>query len=67
MVIVVCFAAIAVPAYAQDCESLAKQKYDKVTITAAAFMNDPAGFVAPKTPGQFGTRLAAGDSAVLLS
>jgi feruloyl esterase len=55
MLIVVCFAAIVVPAFALDCESLAKEKYDKVTITAATFMNDPAGFKAPQTPGQFGT------------
>jgi feruloyl esterase len=37
------------------CANLAKQKYDKVTITAAMFMNDPQGFVPPKTPGVFGT------------
>jgi feruloyl esterase len=48
--------AIAVPATDQEsCANLAKQKYEKVTITSAVFMDDPAGFVAPKTPGVFGT------------
>jgi hypothetical protein len=41
---------IAAPAADQDsCASLAKQKYEKVTITAAVFMNDPLGFLPPKT------------------
>ncbi len=44
------------PAAAQEsCASLAKQKYDKVTIASAVFMNDPLGFLPPKTPGPFGT------------
>lgn len=48
--------ATALAAADQDtCTSLAKQKYDKVTITAAVFMNDPLGFLPPKTPGVFGT------------
>ena len=46
----------AAPAADQDnCANLAKQKYDKVTITSAVFMNDPLGFLPPKTPGMFGT------------
>jgi feruloyl esterase len=50
-------AIMAVSAAAQDnnCVNLAKQKYDKVTITSAVFMNDPLGFLPPKTPGVFGT------------
>jgi len=48
--------ATALAAADQDaCASLAKQKYDKVTITAAVFMDDPLGFQPPKTPGVFGT------------
>jgi feruloyl esterase len=39
----------------ESCASLAKQKLDKVTITSAVFMNDPLGFMPPKTPGVFGT------------
>jgi feruloyl esterase len=39
----------------QSCENLTMGKYDKVTITSAVFMNDPLGFMAPKTPGIFGT------------
>jgi feruloyl esterase len=32
-----------------------KQKYPNVTIVSAVFMDDPRGFVAPSTPGVFGT------------
>jgi feruloyl esterase len=39
----------------ESCQDLTKQKYEKVTISSAAFMNDPLGFLAPKTPGMFGT------------
>ena len=53
---VTCLAVATAPAADQDtCASLAKQKYDKVTITAAVFMDDPLGFQPPKTPGVFGT------------
>jgi feruloyl esterase len=53
---VACLAAATAPAADQDaCASLAKQKYDKVTIVAAVFMDDPLGFQPPKTPGVFGT------------
>ena len=52
-----CLMIMAAPAASQDgnCANLAKQKYDKVTITSAAFMNDPLGFTLPRTPGMFGT------------
>jgi feruloyl esterase len=52
-----CLAIMAAPSAAQDnnCLNLSKQKYDKVTITSAVFMNDPLGFTPPKTPGVFGT------------
>jgi feruloyl esterase len=39
----------------ESCADLAKQKYANVTITSAIFMNDPLGFIPPKTPGMFGT------------
>ena len=39
----------------ESCANLEKQKYANVTITSAAFMNDPPGFLAPTTPGMFGT------------
>lgn len=39
----------------ESCASLAKQKLDNVTISSAVFMNDPLGFLPPKTPGVFGT------------
>ena len=49
---VTCLAVATAPAADQDnCANLAKQKYDKVTITSAVFMNDPLGFLPPKTPG----------------
>ena len=42
----------AAPVADQDaCTALAKQKLDNVTITSAVFMNDPLGFLPPKTPG----------------
>ena len=54
LLVVPCLAVATVPAADQDtCASLAKQKYDKVTITSAVFMNDPLGFQPPKTPGMF--------------
>jgi hypothetical protein len=44
------------PALAQnDCENLAKQKLEDVTIISAVFMKDPQGFTLPQTPGMFGT------------
>ena len=47
---------IAAPAAEQDsCAALTKQQYPNVTITAAIFLNDPQGFLPPKTPGMFGT------------
>ncbi|MDR1728790.1 MAG: tannase/feruloyl esterase family alpha/beta hydrolase [Acidobacteriota bacterium] len=48
----------AAPAPAADreaCVALAQQRHDHVTIVSAAFMDDPAGFAAPPTPGVFGT------------
>jgi hypothetical protein len=49
-------AIVAAPAADQEaCASLAKQKLENVTITSAVFMNDPLGFLPPKTPGVFGT------------
>jgi feruloyl esterase len=39
----------------KSCESLASEKLPNVTITSAVFMNDPLGFLPPKTPGVFGT------------
>jgi hypothetical protein len=57
ILLIVTFLALATaPAADQDsCANLAKQKYDKVTITSSTFMNDPLGFLPPKTPGVFGT------------
>jgi feruloyl esterase len=47
---------MAVPAAGEEaCGMLANQRYDKVTITSAVFMDDPQGFPAPQTPGMFGT------------
>lgn len=47
---------IAAPAADQDsCSALTKNQYPNVTITAAIFLNDPQGFLPPKTPGMFGT------------
>ena len=44
------------PAVAQkSCENLTSEKLPNVTISSAAFMNDPLGFFPPKTPGVFGT------------
>ncbi|MEJ2110577.1 MAG: hypothetical protein P8Z37_11835, partial [Acidobacteriota bacterium] len=44
------------PAMAKkSCEGLMSEKLPHVTITSAAFMNDPLGFLPPKTPGVFGT------------
>ena len=64
---VTCLAVATAPAADQDtCASLAKQKYDKVTITAAVFMDDPLGFQPPKTPGVFGTPAGTEDYGVVL-
>lgn len=53
---VTCLAAVSGTASDQDsCANLIKERYDKVTIVSAVFMNDPLGFPAPKTPGVFGT------------
>jgi feruloyl esterase len=49
-------ASLTVSAADQDaCSDLAKQKTANVTIASAVFMSDPTGFIAPKTPGMFGT------------
>lgn len=37
------------------CADLGKRTYAHTTIVSAAFMDDPAGFAAPVTPGMFGT------------
>lgn len=51
-----CQAIASSPAAEQDnCLSLRNQKLDNVTITSAAFLNDPQGFTLPDTPGMFGT------------
>lgn len=39
----------------ESCEDLASKKLPGVTITSAAFMDDPEGFTLPETPGMFGT------------
>ena len=52
----ICLAvAIATAADRDSCADLAKQKSDNVTIVSSVFMDDPAGFAAPSTPGVFGT------------
>jgi feruloyl esterase len=38
-----------------SCASLVDQNYANTTITSAVFMDDPLGFLPPKTPGIFGT------------
>jgi feruloyl esterase len=44
------------PVLAQKpCADLLAEKLPHVTITGAAFMNDPLGFPLPETPGVFGT------------
>jgi len=46
----------AVPGMAQkSCAALISEQLPNVTITSASFMNDPLGFLPPKTPGMFGT------------
>jgi feruloyl esterase len=39
----------------QSCAELARRQYEKVTIESSVFMNDPMGFLPPRTPGMFGT------------
>lgn len=39
----------------QSCDSLKSLKYNKVTIVSAISIDDPLGFIPPKTPGPFGT------------
>jgi feruloyl esterase len=39
----------------QPCEKLVDEKLPHVTISSAAYINDPLGFSPPKTPGIFGT------------
>jgi len=39
----------------QSCERLKSTRIAKVTITSSIDMNDPLGFLPPKTPGIFGT------------
>jgi feruloyl esterase len=39
----------------QSCEDLIKEKLRNVTISTAVFVDDPLGFLPPKTPGIFGT------------
>jgi len=52
----VCLFAVTAPAADGDsCVDLVKQKYANVTLTSAVFMDDPDGFIAPETPGTFGT------------
>lgn len=47
---------IAQPLMAQkSCSDLVSEKLPNVTISSAVFMNDPLGFLPPKTPGMFGT------------
>jgi feruloyl esterase len=56
VLIVVCLSIAALQAPAlESCGNLAMQKLENVTITSAVFMNDPLGFLPPKTPGVFGT------------
>ena len=52
----VCLFAVTAPAADGDfCADLKKQNYANVTLESAVFMNDPDGWVAPQTPGMFGT------------
>jgi feruloyl esterase len=39
----------------KSCSDLVSEKLPNVTITSAVFMDDPLGFLPPKTPGMFGT------------
>ncbi len=39
----------------KSCTALVSEKLPNVTISSAVFMNDPLGFLPPKTPGIFGT------------
>jgi feruloyl esterase len=57
LLIVVSWLVIATASEAAEepCAILANQKYTNVTITSAVFMNDPLGFLPPKTHGMFGT------------
>ena len=44
------------PLMADDsCANLASEKLKNVTISSAVFMDDPLGFLPPRTPGIFGT------------
>ena len=53
-----CICLFTVTAAATDrdsCAGLMKQTYKNVTLESAVFMDDPKGFIAPETPGVFGT------------
>ncbi len=39
----------------KSCADLTSEKLPNVTFSSAVFMNDPDGFLAPTTPGMFGT------------
>ena len=56
LILAVCLLIVTTMASArQTCEDLVKQKLRNVTISTAVFMDDPLGFLPPKTPGMFGT------------
>ena len=53
-----CVSLLVVTAQAAEgdsCAGLMKQRYENATLVSAVYMNDPGGFVAPETPGMFGT------------
>ena len=49
------FTMTATAADRRSCANLMKQEYPNVTIVSAVFIDDPKGFLAPETPGMFGT------------
>ena len=56
LAVTVVMSVIAIPVQAQQaCESLKSFRSAKVTIVSAVSINDPLGFIPPKTPGPFGT------------
>jgi feruloyl esterase len=56
LLLAVCLVMVVPAAKAQkSCEDLIKEKLPNVTISMVVFMDDPLGFLPPKTPGVFGT------------
>ena len=58
LISLLCVCLFTLPAAAADkdsCAGLMKQAYTNVTLVSAVFLDDPKGFIAPETPGMFGT------------